>query len=688
MSGVMGFISQGCCCSDAPYLYHPFLKGYSCGAIATIGHDWTTIHLQGEYLDYCGNPCPANYGPSALTCADVTVDNFNYEINCTVPPCNFGLGSVFNNLALENGFAETVTFQLCALTASSYGTHGFFNVDYCDPIFGNDAGCDGCEVPSCKSPICGGEDNCDCEDPYTISIGAAYKRNCLQRGPLGEADVCNCDATADPTGYGIGRSSETGLQVLKWGAAFNELPDYLEAASTYASNNPVVENALVIEVHPNQPAGCVMDCRMILTYQEVIRTGEFLPLQSDLELYPYLYLYFYDVAPCLFGNGSGTASCMYKPDRDVFGACNGDGFSLYSDPPFFDPCGAKPIATDERAPKYWAEIKVNIIVPAHGVHPQINYDFAWRGYGTPKHFHEWAAYYVKDVDGLPLIIDQRDTDDQPSEHWMGLRVPQSCLNKVTGKYTKLTGDNDDLDGLAQVGPKYLCDSIQVSNFADPCDEEIKIYIPDNSDAFRQTSRSSTKFVWSGQYRYGYGFNMCYNQFDQIGGNAQMLTIDCPTQGAPCPAPPIGSGLNNCNTAAQCNNKVGLEGTCAWDFGQYPATTVTTPLNGQWPYCSNCGGGVYPPCERTTLLSYQRGGPENQCQASFQLNSPFIWSKHNVPFGEGDDNEWILYPQMYGGCASSSGCSSSYCISVGGPHCALYCEGQQGGIMPKWSIVGG
>ena len=494
--------------------------------------------------------------------------------------------------------------------------------------------------------------------------------------------MCNCDDYPGEDNNPIGKYAQHGLIVDKWGGGEGEYALLLPAA--YRTNNPVVQDALVIEPHDDQPAGCVLDCRLILHFQEVLwfeqypipNTNPIEYVESDIEMYPGIYAYFFIAPLCQFGNGSGSAECMYVPDRTVATVCNFDGWK--SDP---SPCGFEPILATE-APSYWAELKIQITVPAHGVIPEIEYNFAWRGYGTPVHIHEWIAYYCVDTLGNPLIKDQRTTETPPSEHWMGLRVPQSCLNKITGKYTQMTADGADSDGLALVGPKFLCDSIQVNSEIKPCTEGLeRIEIPDNSDLFRSTQIDDDRFAWSGQYRYGYGFRMCLNNYNRIGGSAVVTSAPCNNSIGLTPCP--GGGNTGCGPSDNCGGQITYEGQCAFDQGNCPNTYSYTAVGGIPSQC-NCNPTG---CIRDEQYpNYSRSSYESQCQAGYILDPPLYWSRYNQDIDDGNSRAWEGNPEDESGCASSEGCAFSYCVSGVANHCAPHCANQQGGAYPTWEIL--
>lgn len=686
MSGLLGLISQGCCCT-VPYLYHPFLKGWSCGVEIDIETNWIDIHLNGSYDDpLCNVTCPDYVGGTAPSCSDVSIDIFNTAVNCPLG-CITGTQN-FQNLTSNHGQGDNWYYGICATPASSFGQHGLQNLEYCDATWGSDEACAGCEVANCKSPICTDADleppqqsnpeaSCVCTDDVIVTQANKHNKQCLERSCAGEFGVCNCDAYEGLNP--IGKYSEHGLIVDKWGGGESEYANYLPAE--YISNNPVVQDALVIEPHDNQPAGCVLDCRLILHFQEVLwyqqyaipNTNPVEYVESDIELYPSIYAYFFIAPLCQFGNGSGSAECMYAPDRTVATVCAFDGFNTS---PL--PCGTDPVLIDE-APSYWAELKIEITVPAHGVIPESFYEFAWRGYGTPVHIHEWIAYYCVDSLGAPLIKDQRTTETPPSEHWMGLRVPQSCLNRITGKYTQETADGADSDGLAVVGPKYLCDSIQVNTYLRECTEADRIAIPDNSDLFRSTQIDDDRFAWSGQYRYGYGFRMCLNNLNRIGGSAVMTSVPCNNSIALLTCP--GGGSVGCGASNDCGGQIIYEGQCAFDQGNCPDQESNTATGGN---PSNCGCSSTP-CIRQELYYYTRSSFIGQCQAGYILDPPLYWSRYNADIDDGIARGWEGNPEAESGCASSAGCPFSYCVSDFGNHCAPHCNGQQGGDYPTWEI---
>jgi len=496
--------------------------------------------------------------------------------------------------------------------------------------------------------------------------------------------VCFCDDYPGEDNNPIGKRSQHGLIVDKWGGGESEYAPALPAP--LRTNNPVVQDALVIEPHDDQPAGCVLDCRLILHFQEVIVDEQYpIPntnpqeyVESDLEMYPSIYAYFYLAPLCRFGNGSGSAECMYAPDRTVAEEiCLEDGFR--TGPPN---CGTYPVLISE-APSYWAELKIKITVPAHGVIPEIEYEFFWRGYGTPVHIHEWIAYYCVDTLGNPLIKDQRTTETPPSEHWMGLRVPQSCLNRITGKYTQMTADGADDDGLALVGPKFLCDSIQVNSYVNPCEESERIEIPDNSDLFRSTQIDDTRFAWSGQYRYGYGFRMCLNNMNRIGSGAAFASVGSNNCGGPT-ACVDATGTNPFGPSNGCGGSIDYAGECAFSKGHCPDTGPFTTPSGGDPTCCGC----IPICTRSESYNYSRSSYIGECQAGYILDAPLHWSRYNEDIYDGNARAWVGNPGAPGGtgCAYSTGCLFSSCTSDGVPHCAPDCDGQQGGVIPTWEIL--
>ena len=686
-----------CCC--IPYLYNPFLKGWSCGVEIDIQTNWSEIHLNGIYADIdCGVNCPDYITATAPSCNDVTNDTFLNADGC-FNVCVAQTGA-FNNLDENIGHGDTWLYGICATPASSYGSHGLQNLEYCDPQWGSPEACAGCEVATCDSLICNDGDlepplqsnpeaSCVCTDSVVVNQYNVHNYKCLERNCGGEFDVCNCDAyTGGPNA--IGKLSQHGLIVDKWGGSEGEYATALTYyAPQYTTNNPVVPDALVIEPHDNQPIGCVLDCRLILHFQEVIFINDQFPIPNtnpvqyyvpDIILYPGIYAYF-DMAPlCRFGNGIGSAECMYVPDRTVAPVCSFDGWK--SDPPLS--CGTSAILITE-APSYWAELKIQITVPAHGAIPQAVYDFAWRGYGTPVHIHDWIAYYCVDTLGNPLIKDQRATATPPSEHWMGLRVPESCLNKITGKYTKEITDGADANGLAVVGPKYLCDSIQVNSYIKPCTISDRIEIPDNSDFFRATETSDTRFAWSGQFRYGYGFRMCLSNMNRIGSSAAFASVFANNCGGPTPCTGA-AGTYPFGPSNNCGCSIEYSGECAFSKGQCPNTgPVSTPSGGD-PVCCGCSPGI---CVRSESYNYSRSSFIGECQAGFILDPPLYWSRYNQDIDDGIYRLWVGNPETYPGtgCASSVGCPFSFCKSSGANHCAVLCTnaGQQGGQIPSWSI---
>ena len=690
MSGLLGLISHGCCCT-VPYLYHPFLKGWSCGVTIDIQTNWTDIHLNGSYDDpACNVNCPDYVTSTAPSCGAVTVDIFNTAVNC--PAGCITATQSFNNITDNLGQADDWSYGICATPASSYGSHGLQNLEFCDATWGSDEACAGCEVANCKSPICNDanlappqqsndEASCVCTDSVVVSQYNVHNKQCLEKNCGDEFSVCNCEDYTEGLNP-IGKASQHGLIVDKWGGSEGEYATVLTAfAPQYTTNNPVVQDALVIEPHDDQPAGCVLDCRLILHFQEVLWYEQYpIPntnpqeyVESDIEMYPGIYAYFFIAPLCQFGNGSGSAECMYVPDRTVATVCLFDGFK--TDPLL---CGTEQILMTE-APSYWAELKIKITVPAHGVIPDIAYEFAWRGYGTPVHIHEWIAYYCVDTLGNPLIKDQRETETPPSEHWMGLRVPQSCLNRITGKYTQMTADGADADGLAVVGPKFLCDSIQVNTYIKPCEDSDRIEIPDNSDFFRSTQIDDTRFAWSGQYRYGYGFRMCVSNYNRIGGIANMTSVPCNNQIALLPCP--GGGNTGCGASDNCGGSIVYTGQCAFDQGNCPDQINYIPTGGNPSDCSCNPTG----CIRTEEYFYSRANYISECQAGYILDAPLYWSRYNQDIDDGIERNWEGNPEDESGCASSAGCPFSYCTSDGAPHCAPHCDGQQGGAYPTWSI---
>ena len=690
MSGLLGLISHGCCCT-VPYLYHPFLKGWSCGITIDIQTNWTDIHLNGAYDDpACNVNCPDYITSTATSCSAVTIDNFNTAIYC--PEGCITATQSFQNITDNHGQGDDWYYGICATPASSFGSHGLQNLEYCDAAWGSDEACAGCEVANCKSLICTDGDlepplqsnpeaSCLCTDTVVVSQYNVHNKQCLERSCGGEFGVCNCDNYEEGLNP-IGKYAQHGLIVDKFGGGEGEYALLLPAP--LRTNNPVVQDALVIEPHDDQPAGCVLDCRLILHFQEVLWDGQYpIPntnpqeyVESDIEMYPGIYAYFTEAPLCQFGNGSGSAECMYVPDRTVAEVCPGDGWR--SDPL---PCGTEQMLITE-APSYWAELKIQITVPAHGVIPEIVYDFAWRGYGTPVHIHEWIAYYCVDTLGNPLIKDQRTTETPPSEHWMGLRVPQSCLNKITGKYTQMTADGADSDGLAVVGPKFLCDSIQVNSEIRPCTEGLeRIEIPDNSDLFRSTQIDDDRFAWSGQYRYGYGFRMCLNNYNRIGGSAAVTSAPCNNSVGLLPCP--GGGNSTCGASDNCGGQITYEGQCAFDQGNCPDTASYTAVGGIPANCNCAPTG----CIRDEQYpNYSRSSYESQCQAGYILDPPLYWSRYNQDIDDGNSRAWVGNPEIGSGCASSQGCPFSYCVSGVANHCAPHCANQQGGEYPTWEIL--
>jgi hypothetical protein len=682
-----------CCC--IPYLYNPFLKGWSCGVTININTDWTEIHLSGIYADTdCNVNCPDYVIATAPSCNDVTIDNFWNADQC-LGDCVSHTGA-FQNLDENIGHGDTWLYGICATPASSEGSHGLYNLEYCDEQWGSPEACAGCEVATCDSLICNDGDlepplqsnpeaSCVCTDSVVVNQQNIHNYKCLERNCGGEFGVCNCDEYTEGPNP-IGKLSQHGLIVDKWGGDESEYANALPAA--YRTNNPVVQDALVIEPHDNQPIGCVLDCRLILHFQEVIFINDQFPIPNtnpvqnyvpDIILYPGIYAFF-DMAPlCRFGNGIGSAECMYVPDRTLAPVCNFDGWK--SVPPL---CGTGGILTTE-APSYWAELKIQITVPAQGPNPAAVYDFAWRGYGTPVHIHDWIAYYCVDTLGNPLIKDQRATATPPSEHWMGLRVPESCLNKITGKYTKEITDGADANGLAVVGPKYLCDSIQVNSYIKPCTISDRIQIPDNSDFFRATETSDTRFAWSGQFRYGYGFRMCLTNMNRIGSSAAFGAAPG-ANNCTGPSPCIGAGGSNpFGPSNDCGGGINYTGECAFAKGNCPNTIVTNPASGD-PVCCGCSPL---PCENVETYEYSRSSFIGECQAGFILDPPLYWSRYNQDIDDGIYRLWVGNPEAYpgSGCASSAGCPFSYCKTSGANHCAVLCTNanQQGGQIPTWSI---
>lgn len=691
MSGLLGLISHGCCCGPAPYLYHPFLKGWSCGITINIETDWRDIHLNGIYDDEnCNINCPNYITSSAPSCNSLDNDRFWNAANCDYG-CITSSGT-FQNLDSNQGQKDDWYYGICATPASSSGQHGLQNLEYCDATWGSDEACAGCEVANCKSLICtdGGaqqsnpEASCLCTDTVVVNQTNVHNKQCLQRSCGGEYGVCFCDSHPGEDNNPIGKRSQHGLSVDKWGGGESEYAAALPAALRI--NNPVVQDALVIEPHDNQPAGCVLDCRLILHFQEVIVDEQYpIPntnpqeyVESDLEMYPSIYAYFFLAPLCRFGNGGGSAECMYAPDRTVAEVCLEDGFR--TGPPN---CGTYNVLYSE-APSYWAELKIKITVPAHGVIPEIDYEFFWRGYGTPVHIHEWIAYYCVDTLGNPLIKDQRTTETPPSEHWMGLRVPQSCLNRITGKYTQMTADGADDDGLALVGPKFLCDSIQVQVYVDPCEDSQRIAIPDNSDFFRSTQIDDTRFAWSGQYRYGYGFRMCLNNMNRIGSAAAFALVFGNNCGGPT-ACIDATGTNSFGPSNGCGGSIDYSGECAFSRGLCPNEgPITTPSGGN-PVCCGCSPGI---CTRSETYQYTRSSFIGECQAGYILDAPLHWSRYNKDIYDGYARDWVGNSGAPGGtgCAYSDGCLFSSCTSNGVPHCAPDCNGQQGGVIPTWEIL--
>jgi hypothetical protein len=604
------------------------------------------------------------------------------------------LTGAFNNLDSNEGQVDNWYYSICATPASSYGQHGLQNLEFCDAGWGSDEACAGCEVANCKSPICtdagaeqsNPEASCLCTDTVVVSQYNVHNKQCLQRSCGSEYGVCNCDDYPGIDNNPIGKYAQHGLIVDKWGGSEGEYAPALPAA--YRTNNPVVQDALVIEPHDDQPAGCVLDCRLILHFQEVIVDEQYpIPntnpqeyVESDIEMYPSIYAYFYLSPLCRFGNGSGSAECMYVPDRSVATVCDEDGFRTGPSPQ----CGTYPVLKDE-SPKYWAELKIKITVPAHGVIPEIEYEFFWRGYGTPVHIHEWIAYYCVDGSGNPLIKDQRNSEENPpSEHWMGLRVPQSCLNRITGKYTQMTADGADADGLAVVGPKFLCDSIQVNSYINPCEDSQRIEIPDNSDLFRSTQIDDTRFAWSGQYRYGYGFHMCLTNHNRIGSSAAFTAIFANNCGGPTPCVDA-TGTNPFGPSNGCGGSINYTGECAFSQGPCPnGGPVNTPSGGD-PVCCGCSGGI---CVRSETYEYNRSSYIGECTAGYILDPPLYWSRYNQDIDDEIARAWEGNPGAPGGsgCAYSSGCLFSSCTSNGAPHCAPDCGGQQGGVIPTWEIL--
>lgn len=640
----------------------------------------------------CGITCPDYVTSSAPSCNSVDNDSFLNADGC-FNDCVFRTGN-FLNLDENEGQVDNWSYGICATPASSYGQHGLQNLEFCDAGFGSVEACDGCEVANCKSPICtdvgaeqsNPEASCFCTDTVVVSQYNVHNKQCLEKSCGGEYGVCNCDDYPGEDNNPIGKYAQHGLIVDKWGGSEGEYATVLTAfAPQYTTNNPVVQDALVIEPHGDQPAGCVLDCRLILHFQEVIVDGQYpIPntnpqeyVESDIEMYPSIYAYFYLSPLCRFGNGSGSAECMYVPDRTLASVCAEDGFRTIPPPD----CGIYPVLISE-SPSYWAELKIKITVPAHGVIPEIEYEFFWRGYGTPVHIHEWIAYYCVDGSGNPLIKDQRETETPPSEHWMGLRVPQSCLNRITGKYTQMTADGADADGLAVVGPKFLCDSIQVNTYINPCEESERIEIPDNSDFFRSTQIDDTRFAWSGQYRYGYGFHMCLANYNRIGSGAAFTSVFANNCGGPTPCTGA-AGSYPYGPSNSCGGSISYSGECAFSRGQCPnGGPVDTPSGGD-PVCCGCSGGI---CVRSEGYDYSRSNYISECQAGYILDAPLYWSRYNQDIDDGIERNWEGNPEDESGCASSPGCSFSYCTSNGGAHCAPHCGGQQGGAYPTWEIL--
>ena len=643
----------------------------------------------------CNITCPDYVTESAPSCNSVDNDRFINADQCD-GDCVSRTGA-FNNLDSNEGQIDNWSYGICATPASSYGQHGLQNLEFCDAGFGSDEACAGCEVANCKSPICtdagaqqsNPEASCLCTDTVVVSQYNVHNKQCLQRSCGGEYGVCHCDDYPGIDNNPIGKYAQHGLIVDKWGGSQGEYATVLtQYAPQYTTNNPVVQDALVIEPHDDQPAGCVLDCRLILHFQEVIWVTDQFPIPNtnpvqyyvpDIEMYPGIYAYFIEAPLCQFGNGSGSAECMYVPDRTVATVCNNDGWK--SDPP---DCGEDGILTTE-APSYWAELKIQITVPAHGAIPEIAYEFFWRGYGTPVHIHEWIAYYCVDTLGNPLIKDQRTTETPPSEHWMGLRVPQSCLNKITGKYTQMTADGADADGLALVGPKFLCDSIQVNSYIRPCTEGLeRIEIPDNSDFFRSTQTDDTRFAWSGQYRYGYGFRMCLTNYNRIGSSAAFTAVGYNACGGPTPCIDA-TGTNPFGASNGCGGQIQYSGECAFSKGQCPNNGPFDTPSGGDPVCCGCSPGI---CVRSEIYDYSRSNYIGECTAGFILEAPLYWSRYNEDIDDEILRVWEGNSGAPGGsgCAYSSGCLFSSCTSNGVPHCAPHCGGQQGGVIPTWEIL--